>query len=155
MKTLELIKKPIEVVIENNIVEDMIIESGTISALREIVMKKLSSHETEFAEDFLIILVNNLIERKIKAVITWNNLNSLVDVIIGAESQELSISTLDLGNKFPPEFVLEKSEPIEKVVSIFNDEKTKVVVVKSEDGAYLGKVKSSKLKNWFKTMTAS
>ena len=145
MKIEELIKKPIEIVVENNISEDMIFPHTTKFEFVNRILEKFSGN----MENFLFVYVNDPKEKRVRALITLENLSKLTE-IIGSEFKK--IEDLKLEDSFPPRFEVAVSEPISNIISIFNKEKTDIVIVESVEGKYLGKVRKNKLKEWFNIM---
>ena len=149
MKIDELIKKPIEVIVENNISEDMIFPGTSKTEFLDRILNKLSND----LESFLFVYVNDNKERRVRAVITAENLTRLID-ILGANSNSKIVEELNLEVDFAPRFEVEVSEPISTILNIFNTETTDLVIVKSRDGQYLGKVRKTKLREWFTIMVS-
>lgn len=152
-KLEELVKKPIEIIIENNINEDMVIESDPVSVLKDKMLNRLGG-QNNITEDFLFIIVNNLIDKEIKGVISWIDIDKIVDRVL-VSKEEATLAELNIAMEFPARFIVKKTDQIQKALNIFNRESTNVVIVESETGSYLGKVKRSKLQNWFTIMTNS
>jgi len=146
MKINELIKKPIQVIVENNISEDMIFPD----TLKREVIDKITL-KLQNIQNFLLVYVNNKEGKLIKAVITSSELSALITLInqnMGSET----IEDLQLETSFPMKYDVEVSEPIDTALTMFANQKTDVVVVRSSDNEYLGKVTRTKLKDWFKIM---
>ena len=145
MKIDELTKKPIAVIVENNISDDMVFPDTTIAELITMVRAKL--HD----EVFLLVYVDSKENKQIISVITSSDLEKLIGLIV--DSGEVKItSELNFGAEFPLKFSVEISEPIQIVLDMFEKENTDVIVVKSNEGKYQGKIKRNKLKEWFNIM---
>lgn len=145
MKLNELLKKPVKIIIENNISEDMIFDDETVSKFIDKIIKKLDDTNNE---NFLFVYVDK--EQKLQAVITSSNLEKLANTIRNKEAK--TVSDLKLHEEFPIQFKVSSSDLIQNVLDIFKREPTDVVIVTSEENQYLGKVKRSKLNEWFKIM---
>ncbi len=145
MKIEELIKKPISIVVENNISDDMIFPSETISSLIKKITSKLN------AEYFLFVYVDSNEDRKIKAVINLSDVQKLVE-IISENSGMRRISDLKLEDSFSSVFTINISQTIQDLLNVFKQEKTDIIVVKSPENRYMGKVRRNKLLEWFGIM---
>lgn len=147
MKIDELIKKPIEVVIENNISDDMIFPESTVTEIIKITRSKLKDNV------FLLIYVDSKEEKQVKSIITASNLIDFVNLIVAPDTKDTA-GELELEKHFPfnNNFIVKNDDKIQSVLNIFDREKTDVVVVISEKNSYLGKITRSKLKEWFDIM---
>jgi len=141
MNLKELLKKPVEIITENNILDDIVLPDQPISKLVEMIKVKSSK-----SEEFLIVCTNE--EYVVNAVITSkeviNLLNRIVDV---SDLKSSRIRALTLENTFPPKFIVHKgTATVEQVLSIMNSGITDVVIVIDEQQKYAGKIRRSRLK---------
>ncbi|MFA7315520.1 MAG: hypothetical protein WC059_01805 [Candidatus Paceibacterota bacterium] len=150
MKLTELSKKPVKIVIENNISLDMIFPNDKRASLIEKIINKLG--DDAGSENFLLVYVNE--EHEIQAVMTSNDVTKLIEVL-SSNPAITKVSELNLEKEFPVKFKINSSDLIENLLDMFTREQTDIIIVVDEENKYLGKVKRSGLYEWFKIMLKS
>jgi predicted transcriptional regulator len=150
MKIEELVKKQIEVVIENNISDDLIYPSTSVNEVLKRIIGKLTPESK--AEDFLFVYAE--LDKTIKGVATFKEIDQFINLFTDATTGQL-MSELKIENKFSVKFSVTPNDSIEDALDIFNKQNVDIIIVRSQDNKYLGKIKRTKLKEWFNIMTKS
>ncbi len=133
----EILKKPIEIVVENNISEDVVKPSLTITDFVVKLSKTLEKPST----DFLIIYTDEVDENyPVRAAITGKEIPDIIDLISSVSMSSL-VRDLCLESKFPLKYSLSIEDPIEKAFSLFQSGVTDTIVILKKDGTYAGKVR--------------
>ncbi len=137
----ELLKKPVEVVLENNIHEDILFEDQTVNELIERISNLVSSSTDSL--DFLVVITDR--DLLLKTAITNRELDSLL-VLLGEESAEnlasKSIQSLGLGEKIPLGNPISlETATIENVYNLFQSDLADILIVQNKDSKYVGKIK--------------
>jgi Mg/Co/Ni transporter MgtE len=145
MKLKELLEKPSKIVVENNISEDMVFSSETTESFIDRIVERLND---TVSENFLYVYVTD--EKELRAVITSSDIRKLVEILRKPESK--NVHDLNLDQEFPVKYVVKSTDPIQVIIDLFKKEPTDIVVITNEENQYLGKVKRSKLNEWFKIM---
>ncbi len=135
------IKNSISFILENNISQDMLSYDAKISELVNRLVK-LKDYKGNFNE-VLTVFVEN--ENKIKAVLTAQDMNQILDLLQKVENFNESIKTLNLETKFPLKYNVSRTAVIEDVVRVLASGLTDVVLVTGEENQYLGKITRSGL----------
>lgn len=135
----ELLKKPVEIVIENNISEDVVKPADTIHQLSDKVVRLLSSDDTS---GFLLVYTDNVENNyPVKAIITYRDLEKFLPLITNASNVTSSLDTLNLERDFPVKYTLKKTDIIEKAFELFKSDLTDIIIVLDEHEKYIGKIK--------------
>ena len=137
----ELIKKPVEIVVENNITEDIVSSDSVASKLLE------KAKDVKDALDFLVVYTDK--DKKIKAVITSREISKLIDILSEKKKKldDIKIQELDLERLFPARFVVNKEKAtVGNVLDILRTDLTDTVVVQDNSEVYVGKVKRNQLR---------
>ncbi|MBI4086441.1 hypothetical protein HY416_00450 [Candidatus Kaiserbacteria bacterium] len=134
----ELLKKPIEIMLENNVSDDIVQPSDVVSKLLE----RVARFSDQSALDFLIVYADKVDGNySAKAVITHKELSALLDLVQAPNNAEKTVQELDLEAKFPLRYWLHKNDPIEKAYNLFKADLTDTIIILDEKEIYVGKVK--------------
>lgn len=136
-----LLKKPVEIIVENDISKDVIKPADKILTLLQKITAALASDKPEL--DFLFIYTADVDDNyPVNGVITYGEVDKLLDTIQAAvDAKKETIGELELESKFPLKYFVKKSDPIERVYGMFQTGLTDTVIVLDDNQNYCGKIR--------------
>lgn len=143
----EILKKPIKLVLENNIHEDVVFPDTTIAELVNKIHAKVTDPDLEVYLSALFVYTDKSADNKYvpKAMITSREAIKFAELVTehldsGKHASE-PISVLNLETHFPIKFQLSDSDEIEEATRIFKSGLTDVIIIVNSTSEYIGKLK--------------
>ena len=154
MTLQELLKRPVRLVITNDVHKDVV---DVASPIYTLINKAVELIQGANSLNFLIVVTSGP-TLKTEAVITNRESSQLVDFLISEVAKPDSttatpVSGLNLGTVLPPKFVVNRdTDTIQKAYDLLQSNVTDIVVAVDNEGNYVGKIKRNEFYETMKSL---
>jgi CBS-domain-containing membrane protein len=152
MTLQELLRKPVRLVVTNDVQQDAVQLNATVVSL----IHRTTSLIATDSLNFLIAIVNE--NFKLRAVVTNREANQLLDILIAEVSKadfkaDRLISDLNLEVMMPPKFSVNRdTDSIQKAYEMLQSGATDIIVAIDSLGNYVGKIRRNDFSETLKSL---
>ena len=144
MSSINISDKPVKLIMENDIVSDIVYASDKVYDKINLLSDKID--KLNDPRDFFIVVLES-VDNKIKGIITFEQLNLLSEKL--SKNKDLNFDTL----LDTTPILLGYKHSIREVLDTFEKNKNcNVILIKNNDGNYMGKVKRTNIQKRIKEL---